>query len=593
MLDDLRKNQKGIIWAIAIVFVMGMAIMGIVEIFYPKPYVGKIYGQKILFQEYDRMFRFNVDQFRWNNPNQVLDEQTIQNINDQTWNQLVARTIFDRQLKRYRIRVKDADVIHKFRNDPPAELMQNPSFMTDGRFDFQKYFDIIANNPDFALALEQHIREMLPYELLERRIKDQVLVTADSVRTDWLSRNDRASGRVLAFEWSIVEPIEISEEELVAYHTRNSSKYRKEATRRYRYVNLRLAPSVEDSLRAREDIYFLHTLVVGGADFAQIAEQYSQDPGSATNGGSLGFFGRGRMVPEFEDVAFNLNIGGISAPFQSPFGWHFMKVTGNRTNESGQPEVEASHILIPIEPSDATRMNVRFTADSIHEMATRDGLERAAEFYSLEIAETMEFFQDTEFIPGVGRYPHLVKEAFSKRIGFLPEPIRQNDGSYIIVELSHRQGAHIQPLDMVRDVVRREIDREKRMAIVLERAKSFLQNYDEEEYFERASEYGFRVLDFNDILITRSIAGVGVVRELNNAIFLASEGEWTDLIHGENGHYKALVTVRNTPNMDTFYQRLEALTVQYRQTKENEHYNNWYQRVLKEANVQDLRFRYY
>ncbi len=87
-----------------------------------------------------------------------------------------------------------------------------------------------------------------------------------------------------------------------------------------------------------------------GGDFAELAKKFSTD-GSRTKGGDLGYFTRGRMVPEFEQTAFNLPTGQVSEPVKSEFGYHIIKVTDKRTRDTGgQPaeEVRASHILIPI-----------------------------------------------------------------------------------------------------------------------------------------------------------------------------------------------------------------------------------------------------
>ncbi|MEI6144255.1 MAG: peptidylprolyl isomerase [Candidatus Berkelbacteria bacterium] len=67
--------------------------------------------------------------------------------------------------------------------------------------------------------------------------------------------------------------------------------------------------------------------IKGGADFAAEAKQFSEDTGSATNGGDLGFFSRGQMDAEFEKVAFTTAVGQVSEPFRTQFGWHIIKVT--------------------------------------------------------------------------------------------------------------------------------------------------------------------------------------------------------------------------------------------------------------------------
>ena len=80
--------------------------------------------------------------------------------------------------------------------------------------------------------------------------------------------------------------------------------------------------------------------------FSDFAKEYSQDPGSAVAGGSLGTFGRGAMVPEFEEAAFALEVGEISEPVKSDFGYHIIRVTAKNEEED---TVEASHILLRAE----------------------------------------------------------------------------------------------------------------------------------------------------------------------------------------------------------------------------------------------------
>lgn len=87
--------------------------------------------------------------------------------------------------------------------------------------------------------------------------------------------------------------------------------------------------------------------IEAGEDFAELASTYSKDPGSAANGGSLGYFPRGVMVPEFEEVAFSLGVGEVSGLVESQFGYHIIKVEDVQTvkdiEDGGAAEEEVTY----------------------------------------------------------------------------------------------------------------------------------------------------------------------------------------------------------------------------------------------------------
>lgn len=86
---------------------------------------------------------------------------------------------------------------------------------------------------------------------------------------------------------------------------------------------------VESEAKAKE----IKAALDKGGDFAKLAKENSKDPGSKDNGGDLGYFGRGQMVPQFEQVVFTLKPGEISAPLQTQFGWHIVKVEDRRKKQ--------------------------------------------------------------------------------------------------------------------------------------------------------------------------------------------------------------------------------------------------------------------
>lgn len=87
---------------------------------------------------------------------------------------------------------------------------------------------------------------------------------------------------------------------------------------------------VESKEKARE----LFEKVAYGTDFAELAKQHSKDPGSKDQGGDLGYFSKGQMVPQFEEAAFKLQKGEVSQPFETQFGWHILKVDDKRTGQA-------------------------------------------------------------------------------------------------------------------------------------------------------------------------------------------------------------------------------------------------------------------
>jgi peptidyl-prolyl cis-trans isomerase SurA len=109
-----------------------------------------------------------------------------------------------------------------------------------------------------------------------------------------------------------------------------------------------------------------------GEDFATLAKAYSQDP-SANDGGDLGWFSRGTMVPAFEDAAFALQPGQISEVIQTQYGYHIIKCTGRK-----EDKIRASHILIRVQPSDEDLRGKLALADSIY-----DELQNGADFGQL------------------------------------------------------------------------------------------------------------------------------------------------------------------------------------------------------------------
>ncbi len=159
----------------------------------------------------------------------------------------------------------------------------------------------------------------------------------------------------------VIRPIQPTEQEMRQYfEATKASQPKRPATVSFHaiWVPVEGTPAAVDSARTLADT--LLARLRRGADFAAMAKQYSDDPGSKAQGGELGWFRRGMMVPQFDRVAFSLKPGQISDVVQTSFGFHIIQV------EHVDPtEIEARHILIAPMVTDADRARAEQRADSV------------------------------------------------------------------------------------------------------------------------------------------------------------------------------------------------------------------------------------
>jgi peptidyl-prolyl cis-trans isomerase SurA len=143
----------------------------------------------------------------------------------------------------------------------------------------------------------------------------------------------------------------------------------------------------------RTELVALRNRLLAGEDWSTLAKKYSSDPSVITNGGDMGWSGRGRMVPEYEATAFRLKPNEISMPFESPFGFHIMQLLERRGNE-----YHSRHILISPKPSESDLAKASKNLDSIRTLIVNDSIkfQKAAKEFSddVETKGNGGFFSD-------------------------------------------------------------------------------------------------------------------------------------------------------------------------------------------------------
>ena len=128
--------------------------------------------------------------------------------------------------------------------------------------------------------------------------------------------------------------VQVADADVEAYYRDHPDEFTQEEQVRARHILLQVNDQ-RTAEAAKSEIEAIKRRIAGGEDFAAVAKEVSQDPGSAARGGDLGYFGRGRMTPEFENAAFDAQTGDLVGPVVTPFGVHLL--AGPRPSPEGPP----------------------------------------------------------------------------------------------------------------------------------------------------------------------------------------------------------------------------------------------------------------
>lgn len=415
---------------------------------------------------------------------QDIDEMTRIRIQDQVFENIVQDALIRQDIKRLGLEATDEEIYFYLENNPPQYIREAEIFLTDGEFDHQKYLDILRDpsNPYGInwVPIEEEIRRILPYEKLSDHISSSVIVTENEIRQSYEDENVKYDIEHLTVLLSRIEDDEVTldEKELMAYYEKNRSDYKTPETKILQYVSWSKEPSAEDTTLAINEIEEILLRLKEGENFEDLARVFSQDP-SASEGGSLGYFGRGQMVKPFEEAAFSAPLNTVIGPVLSQFGYHLIRVEDKKV-ENSETQIKASHILIKIQAGPNTLDRVAGEARIFTYDAEDQGFERALELYKLK-ADTTSFgiSRESNFYPGLGFMPSLTRWAFRNKIGQITEQPFETDNLIVVAQIIESKPESFQSFEEVKSTIERQLGREKKEKLSLEKARELAQEGDD------------------------------------------------------------------------------------------------------------------
>ncbi len=548
----------------------------------PKATLVKINEKTYTVAEYDEILQ---NYFKYHKPKSVEEEARL---NDQCFEELIGRYVYDKAIKAGKSKLTDNQVLAEAKRNTPAAIKGIKDLQTNGKFDKKKFEDALTHAPEFKKMVIDFVRSYYKYDKLLADIKAEVEVDADSVKTQWIKDNDSLDASIIFFDFNRMLHVNASEDEARVFYRQHREEYRREDGRDLYYVKFSSAPSSADSLAAKAKADSVYEQLMAGADFAEMAANNSDDTSNAQRGGELGWFGRGRMVPEFEEAAFDTPEGGISKPFESRFGWHIIKVTGQREGPQG-PEVEAAHILIRPIASMESQQALKVNSHALHQAAQEKGLIAAAESLGYPLQTTPVFFAADGYIPEIGRDSFLLNFAFKNPPNSLADIFYTPSGDAFVIQTAHEYPEWYPTFEEQNSSFIARATSNKRMFYTNQLAENYLQNLEPSMYLEQAARDSLSVIEVTDHHIDKPISMIGKIDALNQALFDTNEGEFTTLVQDKNRWFLARINKRTRPDMSVWTKQNKQILKEANEKYKQDHLNQWYLGERKKLELIDNR----
>ena len=519
MLALFRKKHQGLKWILWLVILTLGA--GMLLLFVDTPtgigqglesnQVAMVDGNPITVAEFHRSYARLYEVYRQTYKLDQQDPEIVKQlgIGQRTISQLIGEYAILAEAQKLNIQTTPQEIAR--------HISTYPVFQNNGQFvGVTQYERILQANHLTVQEFEANTRRELLRRKLMSVLTDGILITPDEVLQEFANRNQQVKVRYISIDTENMVPDRIGQEELREFFEERREAYRKLEQRKIKFVRVPIDPErvevTEDQIQSRLadvtdtlQVRARHILVRvpdeaqeavlekkarrilkearSGKDFGQLARQYSEDTASSQAGGDLGFFGRGKMVPEFEEVAFSLQPGQISDLVRSPFGFHIIQVVEAPHLDANQRRPIAEFQL----RQELASQQAKEVANQIsRQLKSGTSLEEAAQSHDLAVRES-DYFGLADPIPGLYVRSDFNQRVFNLTKGQTTDPYSAT-GTYLVAEL-----LDIRPLEMARfedvlDRIREDYRSGKGHELAREKAFQFSRISRQEDRFEELSK---------------------------------------------------------------------------------------------------------
>jgi peptidyl-prolyl cis-trans isomerase D len=457
---------------------------------------------------------------------------------------LISRKALVAEAERLGLRVTDEEA-----RDELQHGMYAATFFPGGKFVGQQQYENILQNADLSVPnFEQGLRDQILLDKLRNLITGSALVTDSDVRREFGKQNTKVK-----FDYAVLrkddllKQINPNEAELKAFYERNKASYNNSIPekRKVQYVvldNAKIEAGVSvsredlqafydqhrDDYRVPEQVNVSHILIKtplpgpdgkvdpkgaeearkkaedvlkqlkAGGNFGDLAKKYSEDPGSGKNGGSLGWIGKGRTVPEFEQAAFSLAKGATSGLVQSSYGFHIIRLD----------DKQAAHVKTLDEVKDQIEGGIRqqkaaqAAANQVNALlaqARSAGLDKAAAAKGLNVINT-DFVSRTDTLPGIGSAPQFTSAVFGQAEKSPPDQVQVPQG-YAVFNVLAIKPASTPTFEEIRGRVEEEFRNERVAALLTQKTQELADRAKAEHDLKKAAKEAGATIKTSDFVL--------------------------------------------------------------------------------------------
>ncbi len=290
----------------------------------------------------------------------------------------------------------------------------------------------------------------------------------------------------------LAKDIQISDEQINKYYQDNLSQYTQAERRKASHILFTFSTDADtdEKNKVKAEAQAVLDKINQGAEFSEMAKEYSKDPGSADSGGDLGFFGRGEMVPAFEESAFSLNPGEVSELVESSFGYHIIKLSSIEGGESKPLESVKDKIIEAIQIDQVE--NSYFEKSELMQTTAYeqpDSLEPVAAELNMKIKQSS--FITKAGGEGIFSNEKLLNIAFGENVleeGNNSDLIGLADDHVVVVRVIERIPANTKPLDEVKETIQSRLKQDLITAKAQEKATELVKQLTEGVSFDELAQ---------------------------------------------------------------------------------------------------------